>query len=96
MTDASICGLGQAASNPLLSVMKHFPEDIVWVATKNTRASLAILASNFYDNPSEKLSLIGITGTNGKTSVAYFLYQLFSAHFLKCGLLSTIKIKYKY
>ena len=70
-------------------------EGITYIIVNNTVKALGILASNFYDNPSEKLSLIGITGTNGKTSVAYFLYQLFSAHSLKCGLLSTIKIKYK-
>ena len=74
---------------------KSVIEGITYVIVNNSVKALGILASNFYDNPSEKLSLIGITGTNGKTSVAYFLYQLFSAHFLKCGLLSTIKIKYK-
>ena len=42
----------------------------------------------------KKLNLVGITGTNGKTSIASFLHQLFSSHSLKCGLLSTIKIKY--
>ena len=40
---------------------KHFPEDIVWVATKNSRAALAILASNFYDQPSKALKLVGVT-----------------------------------
>ena len=39
-------------------------------------------------------NIIAVTGTNGKTSVAFFLHQLFSSHSLKCGLLSTIKIKY--
>ena len=67
---------------------------VLLIIVNNTSRALGILASNFYDNPSEKLNLVGITGTNGKTSIAFFLHQLFSSHSLKCGLLSTIKIKY--
>ena len=50
------------------------------------------MASNFYDNPSEKLSLIGVTGTNGKTTIASLLYQLFKKAGFKVGLLSTVKV----
>jgi UDP-N-acetylmuramoyl-L-alanyl-D-glutamate--2,6-diaminopimelate ligase len=53
---------------------------------------LAIIASNFYNNPSEKLPLIGVTGTNGKTTIASLLYQLFKKAGYKVGLLSTVKI----
>ena len=79
-------------------VCNKLPEEVIdgitYIIVNNTSKALGILASNFYDNPSEKLNLVGITGTNGKTSVAFFLHQLFSSHSLKCGLLSTIKIKY--
>ncbi len=50
------------------------------------------MASNFYDNPSSKLPLIGVTGTNGKTTIASLLYQLFKKAGYKVGLLSTVKI----
>jgi UDP-N-acetylmuramoyl-L-alanyl-D-glutamate--2,6-diaminopimelate ligase len=50
------------------------------------------MASNFYDNPSKKISLIGVTGTNGKTTIASLLYQLFKKAGYKVGLLSTVKI----
>ena len=53
---------------------------------------MAIIASNFYNNPSEKLPLIGVTGTNGKTTIASLLYQLFKKAGYKVGLLSTVKI----
>jgi len=53
---------------------------------------LAILASNFYENPSKNLKLIGVTGTNGKTTIASLLYQLFEKAGYKVGLLSTVKI----
>ena len=50
------------------------------------------MASNFYDNPSSKIPLIGITGTNGKTTIASLLYQLFKMAGYKVGLLSTVKV----
>ncbi len=54
--------------------------------------ALAIMASNFYDNPSKNLKLVGVTGTNGKTTVSSLLYQLFKKAGYKVGLLSTIRI----
>ena len=61
---------------------------------KNTSKALGIIASNCYDNPSQKIDLIGITGTNGKTSIASLLYQLFTKQGYDCGLLSTVNIQY--
>ena len=69
-------------------------EKITFIKTKNTRKSLAIVASNFYDNPSKKIKLVGITGTNGKTTVATTLFNLFNEAGLKSGLISTINIQY--
>ena len=65
-------------------------EGLALVEAASTRRSLAIMASNFYDNPSEKLTLVGITGTNGKTTTATLLYRMFTAMGYNCGLLSTI------
>src|SRR5690606_31357991 len=53
---------------------------------------LAFMAANYYDNPSENLKLVGVTGTNGKTTVATLLYSLFKKAGYKVGLLSTVKI----
>jgi UDP-N-acetylmuramoyl-L-alanyl-D-glutamate--2,6-diaminopimelate ligase len=64
---------------------------VTYVVLKNTQEMLGVLASNFYDNPSAKLQLVGVTGTNGKTSVATLLHQLFTALGNKCGLLSTVE-----
>ena len=53
--------------------------------------ALGIVAANFYDNPSDKLKLVGVTGTNGKTTIATLLYKLFRDLGYKCGLLSTVE-----
>ncbi len=58
----------------------------------DANVALAIMASNYYDNPSNKLHLVGVTGTNGKTTIASLLYQLFKKAGYKVGLLSTVKI----
>jgi UDP-N-acetylmuramoyl-L-alanyl-D-glutamate--2,6-diaminopimelate ligase len=58
----------------------------------DANTALAVMASNFYDNPSSKIPLIGVTGTNGKTTIASLLYQLFKMAGYKVGLLSTVKI----
>jgi UDP-N-acetylmuramoyl-L-alanyl-D-glutamate--2,6-diaminopimelate ligase len=77
-------------------VCEHFPETIAqgitFVQVNDTNEALAFLSANFYDNPSEKIKLVGVTGTNGKTTIASLLYQLFKNAGYKVGLLSTVKI----
>ncbi|MBQ0741566.1 UDP-N-acetylmuramoyl-L-alanyl-D-glutamate--2,6-diaminopimelate ligase, partial [Aquimarina celericrescens] len=53
--------------------------EITYIQVKDTREALAFMASNFYDNPSSNLKLIGVTGTNGKTTVRSLLFQSFKA-----------------
>lgn len=67
-------------------------DSITYVEVDNTSSALAIMASNYYDVPSENLKLVGVTGTNGKTTIATLLYQLFKNAGFKVGLLSTVKI----
>ena len=67
-------------------------EKITYVQVENSDVALAIIASNFYNNPSSKLKLVGVTGTNGKTTIATLLYKLFQKAGYKAGLLSTVKI----
>jgi len=68
---------------------------ITFVTVKNSAKALGILVSNFYDNPSAKLKLVGVTGTNGKTTVATLLYKLFTALGHPSGLLSTVENRIK-
>ncbi len=65
---------------------------ITYIEVESASSALAFMASNYYKNPSENLKLVGITGTNGKTTVATLLYQLFKKAGYKVGLLSTVKI----
>lgn len=67
-------------------------EGITYVQVKDAHATLGIVAANYYDNPSEELKLIGITGTNGKTTVATLSYKLFTSLGHKSGLLSTVRV----
>ena len=65
-------------------------KEIVLLKTESARYALAIMAANFYDNPSRKLTLVGITGTNGKTTTVTLLHRMFTSMGYSCGLLSTI------
>ncbi len=69
-----------------------FSDHVTYVKVADANKALAFIAANFYDNPSEKLSLVGVTGTNGKTTIATLLHQLFTKAGYKVGLLSTVKI----
>jgi UDP-N-acetylmuramoyl-L-alanyl-D-glutamate--2,6-diaminopimelate ligase len=70
----------------------QFQNGITYVEVESASKALAFMASNFYQNPSENLKLVGVTGTNGKTTVATLLYQLFKKAGFKVGLLSTVRI----
>lgn len=84
-------------SGAIAVVCEAMPSNLVdgvtYVEVDSSSKALAIMASNFYDVPSENLKLVGVTGTNGKTTVASLLYQLFKKAGFKVGLLSTVKIK---
>ena len=65
-------------------------EDVTYVAVKDSADALGIIASNYYDNPGKKLKLVGVTGTNGKTTVATLLFDLYRKMGYSVGLLSTV------
>jgi len=71
---------------------QKFQENITYVQVKDTNAALAFIAANYYGDPSSKLKLVGVTGTNGKTTIASLLFQMFQKAGFKVGLLSTVKI----
>jgi UDP-N-acetylmuramoyl-L-alanyl-D-glutamate--2,6-diaminopimelate ligase len=66
------------------------PNGVTFIKVENSALALGQMASNFYDNPSAKLKLVGITGTNGKTTTTTLLYNLFTQLGYACGLLSTV------
>jgi len=66
-------------------------DKITFVSVKNSGQALGIIASNFFGNPSEKMKLTGVTGTNGKTTVATLLYKLFTTLGHRSGLISTVE-----
>ncbi len=72
---------------------EQLKENITYIKVKNSAKTLGKLASNFYGNPSENLQLIGITGTNGKTSVATLLYGIFKELGLRSALISTVEYR---
>ena len=77
-------------------ICEEIPDKIIngitYVQVADSQVALAIMASNYYENPSEKIKLVGVTGTNGKTTITSLLFQLFKAAGFKVGLLSTVKI----
>ncbi|WP_420592472.1 UDP-N-acetylmuramoyl-L-alanyl-D-glutamate--2,6-diaminopimelate ligase [Robiginitalea biformata] len=77
-------------------ICEELPQDladgVTYVEVADTQLALAVMASNYYGNPSANLRLVGVTGTNGKTTVSTLLYQLFKKAGYKVGLISTIKI----
>jgi UDP-N-acetylmuramoyl-L-alanyl-D-glutamate--2,6-diaminopimelate ligase len=85
------------AQGAVAIVCEVFPENtqegITYIQVDNSHKALAFMAANYYENPSQKLKLVGVTGTNGKTTVATLLYTMFENAGYQAGLLSTVKIK---
>jgi UDP-N-acetylmuramoyl-L-alanyl-D-glutamate--2,6-diaminopimelate ligase len=65
-------------------------DNITYVTVKDSAKALGVVAGNFYGNPSSKIKLVGVTGTNGKTTVATLLFKLFTSLGYRCGMLSTV------
>lgn len=70
---------------------EELSDDVTYVLVENSTIALALLSSQWWDNPSRKLKLVGVTGTNGKTTIATLLYELSRALGYKAGLLSTVR-----
>ena len=76
-------------------ICQGFPDeikgDVMYVVVENSAKAAGIMAHNFYGQSSQKIKLVGVTGTNGKTTVATLLFKLYSALGFKCGLISTVQ-----
>lgn len=91
--------IAKAIENGAFAVVseKERPDNLevaCYVQVKSVRSVLAKIANAFYDYPSRQLKLVGVTGTNGKTTVCTLLYDLHQALDIKCGLISTVKYSY--
>jgi len=79
----------------IVIVCEEFPvelrDGITYLRVGNTHEAVAYMAHNFYGEPSQKMKLVGVTGTNGKTTIATVLFKLFTAMGYKCGLISTVQ-----
>ena len=87
---SSVIGAG-AAVVVLEDLPGSLQDGVTYVQVEDTAAAAGIIAHNFYGQPSERLQLVGVTGTNGKTTIATLLFKLFSGLGYKCGLLSTVQ-----
>ncbi|MDQ1331428.1 MAG: UDP-N-acetylmuramoyl-L-alanyl-D-glutamate--2,6-diaminopimelate ligase [Thermodesulfobacteriota bacterium] len=75
-------------------VQKPMKKNIIIIETCNTRKALGNIAAKFYGNPSEKLTVIGVTGTNGKTTITYLIESVLTAAGFKTGVIGTINYRY--
>ena len=84
--------LGLGASVIICEVWpEELQKNVTYLQVDDAATALGQMASHFYGNPSKKMKVVAITGTNGKTTVATLLFQLFSGLGYKCGLLSTVR-----
>lgn len=88
--------IGAAIANGAVSIIcelipGEINEKVHYIVVENSAKAAGIMAHNFYGRVSEKIKLIGVTGTNGKTTIATLLFKLFSALGYKCGLISTVQ-----
>jgi len=68
-------------------------ENLTIIKVKNSRISMSTIANNFYKNPTENIKMIGVTGTNGKTSVSFYIHSILMKYKLKVGLIGTVSTK---
>ena len=91
--------IGKAIESGAKAVIcQYIPEEVkgsncAFVVVEDTNAAMGIIASNFYGNPSHELKVVGVTGTNGKTTIATLLYDLMQSMGYKAGLISTVVYK---
>ena len=79
-----------AAAFVVETVPESLPENASVIKVANSRAAMAVIAANFYGNPSEAFNLIGVTGTNGKTSTTYFIELILQEQHHKVGLIGSV------
>jgi UDP-N-acetylmuramoyl-L-alanyl-D-glutamate--2,6-diaminopimelate ligase len=81
---------GRGAAGAVAEVARPEGVDVPWLVVSDARLALALLADRFHDHPSRRLAVVGVTGTNGKTTTAYLLASMLDAAGMKAGLLGTV------
>ena len=84
----------QATASGAAAIVSEHPAPamsrVPWVVVKDARQALALLAADFFGDPSRQMQVVGITGTNGKTTTSYLLHAIFEAAHIRCGLMGTV------
>ena len=75
---------------PFADLPIKIPSNVTYVQLQNARKSIGIICANFYDRPSQNMTVIGVTGTDGKTTTCHILYTILQAHSIACGMISTL------
>ncbi len=75
---------------PFLEIEASSISKVTYVQVTNSKEDLGVLCSNFYDNPSDKLKIIGVTGTDGKTTTSHLIFSILKASGFKTGMISTL------
>jgi UDP-N-acetylmuramoyl-L-alanyl-D-glutamate--2,6-diaminopimelate ligase len=88
--------IDKAIESGAIGIVSELPpsqvkEGVVYLQVENSAAAAGFMASNFFGQPSAQMKVVGVTGTNGKTTIATLLYKLFTSLGYKCGLLSTVE-----
>lgn len=87
----AVCVIREHASTNAQQPIDSKDENVCWIVVEDSASALARVAAAFYGHPSRELVMVGVTGTNGKTTIATLLFDLFTGLGYKCGLLSTIE-----
>ena len=86
----------KGASTIVISKIMNIKEEVTVIKVDDTRLALAYASANYFDNPARELTLIGVTGTTGKTTTTHMIRDILKAGNIKCGLIISIKINSKY
>lgn len=87
--------LRSGAAAMVVAQKQTWPPGATWIRTKNVRRTMGLWGAHFYGRPSRRMKVVGVTGTNGKTTVAYLVESIFSAAGLEPGVIGTINYRYR-
>jgi UDP-N-acetylmuramoyl-L-alanyl-D-glutamate--2,6-diaminopimelate ligase len=87
--------LERGAAGVVVAHKAIWPQGTTWIRTKDVRRTMGLWGAHFYGRPSRRMKLVGVTGTNGKTTVAYLVESILSAAGLEPGVIGTINYRYR-
>lgn len=87
--------LQRGAAGVVVALKRTWPQGVTWIRTKNVRRTMGLWGAHFYGQPSRRMRMVGVTGTNGKTTVSYLVESILSAAGLEPGVIGTINYRYR-